>query len=145
MVQMKGHKLVCYDNRSDSSVRILVVDDYKECRELVCMILGKRPNLQVLSEASDGTEAVSKAAELNPDLILLDCQSSKAGWNRGCPTNSGTRPQVQNNIPERRIFCYFRGSRYELGGVRLRSETKRRNRITIRSRRSSSGRAVCPR
>ncbi len=60
------------DSRSNSAVRILVVDDYKEFREVVRVILGKRPNLQVVGEASDGIEAVSKAAELNPDLILLD-------------------------------------------------------------------------
>jgi DNA-binding NarL/FixJ family response regulator len=54
------------------SVRVLVVDDYEPFRRLICSTLQKRPELQVIAEASDGLEAVQRAQELNPDLILLD-------------------------------------------------------------------------
>lgn len=60
------------DDRGDSFVRVLVVDDYPEFRELVCVMLGQRHDLQVVGEASHGNEAVSKAVELKPDLILID-------------------------------------------------------------------------
>src|SRR5271169_6297452 len=53
-------------------VRVLVVDDYEPFRQFVCLTLQKRPELQVIGEASDGLEAVQKAEELQPDLILLD-------------------------------------------------------------------------
>jgi len=49
-----------------------VVDDYEPFRRFVCTILEARPELQVIGEASDGLQAVQKAAELQPDLILLD-------------------------------------------------------------------------
>jgi len=55
-----------------STVRILVVDDYEPFRRFVCSTLGKKPELQVIGEASDGLEAVQKAEELQPDLIVLD-------------------------------------------------------------------------
>ena len=55
-----------------STVRVLVVDDYEPFRRFVCSTLGKRRNLQVIGEASDGLEAVRKAEELQPDLIVLD-------------------------------------------------------------------------
>ena len=55
-----------------SSVRVLVVDDYEPFRRFVCSTLGRRPELQVIGEASDGLEAVQKAEELQPDLIVLD-------------------------------------------------------------------------
>lgn len=55
-----------------SQVRVLVVDDYEPFRRFVCSTLQKRPELQVIGEASDGLEAVQKAEELKPDLILLD-------------------------------------------------------------------------
>ena len=55
-----------------SSVRVLVVDDYGPWRQQVCSILQTRPELSVVAEAADGLEAVQKAQELNPDLILLD-------------------------------------------------------------------------
>jgi CheY-like chemotaxis protein len=60
------------DDRSASSVRVLVVEDYAPFRRFVCSTLGKRPELQIVGEASDGLEAVQKAEELRPDLIVLD-------------------------------------------------------------------------
>ena len=55
-----------------SAVRVLVVDDYEPFRRFVCSTLGKRQDLQVIGEASDGLEAVRKAEELKPDMIVLD-------------------------------------------------------------------------
>lgn len=55
-----------------SSVRVLVVEDFVPFREFICSTLRKRPNLRVICEVSDGQEAVQKAEELKPDLILLD-------------------------------------------------------------------------
>lgn len=52
--------------------RILVVDDYERFREYLRRKLQSRPELQILGEASDGFEAIQKAKELQPDLILLD-------------------------------------------------------------------------
>jgi DNA-binding NarL/FixJ family response regulator len=53
-------------------VRVLVVDDYEPFRRFVCSTLRKRPEFQVVGEASDGLEAVHKSEELQPDLIVLD-------------------------------------------------------------------------
>ena len=55
-----------------SPVKVLVVDDYEPFRRFVFSILEERPELQIIGEASDGLEAVQKAEELLPDLILLD-------------------------------------------------------------------------
>ena len=52
--------------------RVLVVDDYEPFRRFVCALLAARPELQIVGEAADGFEAVQKAEELQPDLILLD-------------------------------------------------------------------------
>jgi len=53
-------------------VRVLVVDDFALWRDFVISRLTTGPNLQVVGTASDGVEAVRKAVELRPDLILLD-------------------------------------------------------------------------
>jgi CheY-like chemotaxis protein len=53
-------------------LRILVVEDYVPFRRLVCSTLLQKPEFQVIGEASDGLEAVQKAGELQPDLVLLD-------------------------------------------------------------------------
>lgn len=55
-----------------STVRVLVVDDYEPFRRFVCSTLKQRRDLQVIGEASDGLEAVRKAEEMQPDLIVLD-------------------------------------------------------------------------
>ena len=54
------------------AIRILVVDDYEPFRRFLRLKLHSRPELQIVGEASDGLQAVQKAQELQPDLILLD-------------------------------------------------------------------------
>ena len=53
-------------------VRALIVDDYEPLRVSVRSMLKVQPHLEIVGEASDGLEAVQKAIELKPDLILLD-------------------------------------------------------------------------
>src|SRR5438270_8273621 len=55
-----------------SSIRILVVEDHEPFRRFVCSTLAKRPAMHIVGEATDGLEAVQKAEELQPDLILCD-------------------------------------------------------------------------
>lgn len=55
-----------------SPVRILVVDDYQPWHRFVHLTLKLLPKLQLIGEVLDGLEAVRKAEELQPDLILLD-------------------------------------------------------------------------
>jgi len=53
-------------------VRILVVDDFDPFRRFVRSTLQAGSGLHVIGEASDGLEAVQRAEELQPDLIVLD-------------------------------------------------------------------------
>jgi DNA-binding NarL/FixJ family response regulator len=53
-------------------IRVLVVDDYEPWRRYLSAAIQKQPELQLIGEVSDGLEAVQKAQELQPDLILLD-------------------------------------------------------------------------
>src|SRR5271170_4335421 len=82
---------------SPSTVRVLVVDDYEPFRRLACSMLGERPELQIVGEASDGMEAVRKAEELKPNLILLDI---------GLPTLNGIEAakQIRKLAPESKII-----------------------------------------
>ena len=53
-------------------MRILIVDDNERIRRGVLNILASKKNWNVCGEARDGMEAIRKARELLPDLILLD-------------------------------------------------------------------------
>jgi len=58
-------------------VRVLIVDDYEPWRRFIRLTLLAYEKLQVIGEASDGLEAVEKAHQLQPDLILLDISLPK--------------------------------------------------------------------
>jgi DNA-binding NarL/FixJ family response regulator len=60
-----------------SSIRILVVDDFEGWRDQVRILFQARPQWQIIAEVSDGSEAVQKAADLKPDLIVLDISLPK--------------------------------------------------------------------
>ena len=55
-----------------SSVRVLVIEDYEPFRRFICSTLRERSGLQIVGETADGLEAVQKAEELQPDLVVLD-------------------------------------------------------------------------
>jgi DNA-binding NarL/FixJ family response regulator len=52
----------------------LIVDDFEQWRNAVRSILAGDPGIEVIGECSDGLDAVAKATELEPDLVLLDIQ-----------------------------------------------------------------------
>ncbi|HEY2646574.1 MAG TPA: response regulator transcription factor [Candidatus Acidoferrales bacterium] len=60
------------DKLNVSRTRVLVVEDCEPFREFINSILVKSIDLQIIGECSDGLEAVRKAEELQPGLILLD-------------------------------------------------------------------------
>jgi len=55
-----------------SSYTVLLVDDYARIRQLYRMALADEPRLRVVDEAGDGAEAIRKAKEHQPDLVVLD-------------------------------------------------------------------------
>jgi len=78
-------------------IRVLVVDDYEPFRRFFCSTLKRRTDLQIITEVSDGLEAVHKAGELQPDLIVLDI---------GLPTLSGIEAarRIRDVSPESKIL-----------------------------------------
>jgi DNA-binding NarL/FixJ family response regulator len=80
-----------------SSIRLLVVEDFAPFRQFIRSTLGERADLQIICEVADGLEAVQKAEELKPDLILLDI---------GLPTLTGIEAarQIRKLVPESKII-----------------------------------------
>lgn len=60
------------DDRGIPAVRVLVAEDFEPFRRFICSTLRENPDLRLICEAADGLEAVRKAEELQPDLLLLD-------------------------------------------------------------------------
>jgi|SRR5271169_943496 len=95
-------------------IRVLVVEDFVAFREFICKTLAKLPALQVICEVSDGLEAVRKAEELKPDLILLDV---------GLPSLNGiaVARQVRKLAPDAKIIFVTQESSADVVQEALRS------------------------
>jgi DNA-binding NarL/FixJ family response regulator len=78
------------------SLRVLLVEDFEPFRRFIHTTLQKA-ELQIIAEVSDGLEAVRKAEELQPDLILLDI---------GLPTLNGIEAARQIHLlsPQSKII-----------------------------------------
>ena len=82
---------------TSTEVRILIADDNPFVRTGLKLLLGQRSDWSVCGEASNGREAVKKAVELKPDVILLDI------W---MPTMDGltAAEQIRRKVPESKIL-----------------------------------------
>jgi len=86
---------------------ILVVEDFPQFRQFICSTLRERNDLQIIGEAADGLEAVQKAVELKPDLILMDI---------GLPSLNGLEAarKILELVPESKIIFLSQESSAEV-------------------------------
>jgi len=88
------------------STDVLVVDDYKQWRHFILQLL-KDMKLRVVGEASDGLEAVQKAEELQPDVVVLDI---------GLPRLNGIEAARQIGVasPKSKILFFSENSSWDI-------------------------------
>jgi len=93
IVNSKWEKVIS----EQSLVRVLVVEDFGGWRDCIAEKLRENQNLRVVDFAADGLEAVRKAREVRPELILLDI---------GLPSLNGIEAarQIRKLVPESKII-----------------------------------------
>jgi DNA-binding NarL/FixJ family response regulator len=76
--------------------RILIVDDHEIFRKGLCSLLAERPEFEICGEASNGLEAVERAKQLLPDVILMDISM---------PQIDGLQATdiIRNEVPDSRV------------------------------------------
>ncbi|MGN9781413.1 response regulator [Nonomuraea sp. ZG12] len=57
---------------SDEPIRVLLADDHPVYRDGLAMLLGSIPGIEVAATAANGTEAIGRTADLQPDVVVMD-------------------------------------------------------------------------
>jgi len=63
----------------EEPIRVLIVDDHALFRRGIVMVLEQEKDVEVVGEASDGTEAIQIASETMPDVVLMDVRMPRRG------------------------------------------------------------------
>jgi DNA-binding NarL/FixJ family response regulator len=105
------------------SYRVLIVDDHQVMRKGIRALLENDPAWQVCGEAENGRQAVEKARELRPDLIILDLTM---------PEMNGLEAarQIRNSSPDAKIVIF---SMHESPQVRKESRDAGANAFVSKS------------
>jgi len=90
-----------------SQVRVLLVDDVASWRQIISSMLQPRPQFNLIGEASDGLEAVRKAQQLQPDLILLDIGLPKLN-------GIGVAHQIRKHSPKSKILFFTENRSWDI-------------------------------
>lgn len=77
------------------SIRILIADDHALLRQGIKNVLSLEADLEVIGEAADGEEAVRKAVELKPDIILLDINMPRGNGLEVTKRLSAAQPDIK--------------------------------------------------
>lgn len=75
--------------------KVLLVDDAEDLRDLLRLAIGRHKGLTVVGEAADGVEAVEAAAELQPDLVMLDLAMPRMDGLQALPLIRAAVPHVR--------------------------------------------------
>ncbi len=70
--------------RGQDPIRVLVVDDHALFRRGLEMVLDAEPDIEVVAEAADGAEALARAVETTPDIVLMDVRMPRRGGIDAC-------------------------------------------------------------
>jgi DNA-binding NarL/FixJ family response regulator len=72
------------DSPASDPIRALIVDDHALFRRGLEMVLAAEDDIELVGEASDGAEAVQKAGEALPDVVLMDIRMPKSSGIEAC-------------------------------------------------------------
>ena len=78
-----------------SLIRVLIADDHTLFRRGIAAALASQPELEVVGEAVDGLEAIAKAKELNPDVVLMDLNMPNCSGLEATQALQSEMPQVK--------------------------------------------------
>lgn len=79
------------------AIRVLIADDHPVVRAGLRTLLKRDPELDIIGEAANGTEAVAKARQLRPDVVLMDLLLPEIG-------GIAATAIIRNELPETEVL-----------------------------------------
>jgi DNA-binding NarL/FixJ family response regulator len=76
-------------------IRVLIVDDHALFRRGLEMVLAEEHDIELVGEASDGAEAVERAGEALPDVVLMDIRMPKSSGIEACRAMKEVAPSAK--------------------------------------------------
>ncbi len=76
-------------------IRVLIVDDHALFRRGLEMVLAEEDDIELVGEASDGAEAVEKAGEALPDVVLMDIRMPRSSGIEACRAMKEVAPSAK--------------------------------------------------
>jgi DNA-binding NarL/FixJ family response regulator len=81
--------------RRGEPIRTMIVDDHALFRRGLEMVLDSEPDIELVGEAGDGTEAVEKAGETLPDVVLMDIRMPRSSGIDACRAMKAVVPSAK--------------------------------------------------
>src|ERR1700689_1311172 len=81
--------------RGPEPIRTLIVDDHALFRRGLEIVLVSEPDIEVVGQAGDGTEAVQKAGESVPDIVLMDVRMPRSSGIQACRAIKDVAPSAK--------------------------------------------------
>jgi len=81
--------------RGPDPIRVVIVDDHALFRRGLEMVLAEEADIDLVGEASDGAEAVEKAGEALPDVVLMDIRMPRSSGIEACRAMKEVAPSTK--------------------------------------------------
>ena len=82
---------------SDETISVVIVDDHALFRRGLELVLSEEPDIKVVGEAADGIEAVHRAEEMTPDVVLMDVRMPRS-------TGIEAARRIRERLPDTKVI-----------------------------------------
>lgn len=95
MASTPAHQGVASEGETPAPVRLLVADDHDLYRRGLAVVIGADSHIEIVGEARDGSEAIAKSIELQPDVVVMDIAMPSLSGIEACRRIRDEAPSIR--------------------------------------------------
>jgi two-component system response regulator NreC len=77
-------------------LRVLLAENHETVREGLKMIIDREPDMEIVGEAADGREAIERALDLEPNVIVMDISMPGLNGLKATRNLKAARPEIKS-------------------------------------------------